>query len=269
MLAAQRIDYSPSLFEQLRILNSDPDLSKGAFKVATEIVIASQSRGYCWHSVKALSVKTAQSERCIQLYLRELENRRYIVISRRPRRTNEYYLGERLSYAQSRPETNEVAPINEPVCTLNINVKEKEEINVNVVSLPVQDQPKIKQPVSGNLPSSKVADMGLIQEIERVTGDKRSRGCFIGIVRKCPESVVYAALSSLKVALSEGIVSKPGAYFVRTVQNLMLNTPAEDPPQHQHKRYVEPDEPVGDIASEEVARSSIAEIMVKLNQKVG
>jgi hypothetical protein len=68
-------------------------------------------------------------------------------------------------------------------------------------------------------PKSKPFDMNLVLQIEQVTGDKVGRGCFIKIVRETSPDIVHAALSSLKVAMSEGIVVKPAAYFVQTIKN--------------------------------------------------
>ena len=114
-----------------------------------------------------------------------------------------------------RPQVNEPAPQNEPDCTLNINIKSKTKTNGTVISEDVKERPKEI--------SSNVSNMALIQEIESVTGDRKSRGCFISIVRQVPEDIVYMALTSLKIAMGEGIVSKPGAYFVGTVKKQCPN----------------------------------------------
>ena len=88
-MQAQSIQPRITLFDQLRILNADPSLSKGAFKLAAEIVIGAQSRGYVFHSIAAFMTATAQGERSIQLYLRELERLGYVVTEKRSRRTRQ------------------------------------------------------------------------------------------------------------------------------------------------------------------------------------
>jgi hypothetical protein len=56
-------------------------------------------------------------------------------------------------------------------------------------------------------------------EIEQLTGDRKSRGCWIKIVKHIPENTIYAGLSSLRIAMSEGIIKNPGSYMVGTIKN--------------------------------------------------
>jgi hypothetical protein len=71
--------------------------------------------------------------------------------------------------------------------------------------------------------------------------------------------------------MNEGFVRSPGAYLNSLVlaNHPEMKRPATESQPTYQSRYIEPDEPVGDIASEEVARSSIADIMAILNRKVG
>jgi hypothetical protein len=66
--------------------------------------------------------------------------------------------------------------------------------------------------------TSNVVNMTLVQEILQVTNDKKSLNCFIKIVKNCPESIVYAAISSLKICMQENYILRPGGYFVQTIK---------------------------------------------------
>ena len=81
------------LTEKIRLINRS-DLSKGSKLLATEIIIASNFRGYCWHSVAALGAAISSSESQVHTYLKELSSKGYIRIERRPGTTNRYCLGE-------------------------------------------------------------------------------------------------------------------------------------------------------------------------------
>ena len=120
--------------------------------------------------------------------------------------------------------------------------------------------------------SKKPIDLPLVNEILSVTGDRKSTWYWISIVRKLPENEIRQYLSHLKIAMSEKIISRPGAYLNSLI---LANHPElkrpESPTSHPayQKRYIETEEPVGEPASEEEARAAIAEIKAKLFRKVG
>ena len=136
-----------------------------------------------------------------------------------------------------------------------------------------QQQKPIKLP-------SNVVDMSLVQQILEVTGDKKSTACFIKIVKNVPEAIVYAAISSLKLSMDEGIVSKPGAYFVSTIKNycpdLFNSKTATETLLTQQKHTVaspkafmeqcfEPEETIVP-ASQEIVKESMDKIKLILNK---
>jgi hypothetical protein len=93
------------------------------------------------------------------------------------------------------------------------------------VSVPA---PEIETPKNLSLISEKIPNknkenctfnMDLVLEIEQLTGDRKSRGCWIKIVKTVPENTIYAGLSSLRIAMNEGIIKNPGSYLVGTIKS--------------------------------------------------
>jgi hypothetical protein len=64
-----------------------------------------------------------------------------------------------------------------------------------------------------------VVDMTLLNEILSLTGDHKSRACWIACVNRLPEEEIRVAMSNLRLAMGEQIVSKPGGYMLRVIQN--------------------------------------------------
>ena len=60
--------------------------------------------------------------------------------------------------------------------------------------------------------------MDLVGEIIRLTDDHRSIGAWILFVRSAPIATVYYAISSLKAAMSEGIVGHRGKYLIGIIR---------------------------------------------------
>jgi hypothetical protein len=59
----------------------------------------------------------------------------------------------------------------------------------------------------------KVFDSRLLAEILTLTNDHRSRRFWIGVVGRLPEEELRYGMSSLRVAMNESIISRPGAYL--------------------------------------------------------
>jgi hypothetical protein len=62
-------------------------------------------------------------------------------------------------------------------------------------------------------------DLSLVLEIENVTGDRRSRGAWVQIVRFCHPETVQVALSSTRCKAHEESGVNLGAYFIGVVKN--------------------------------------------------
>ena len=139
----------------------------------------------------------------------------------------------------------------------------------------VKEQDLRKENVLGNaisFQSLKPFYLPLVNRIITETGDKKSLRYWVMIVRKLPEAEILQYLSHLKIAMNEKIINHPGAYLNSLIlanHPDLKKSPHEDQQLDQQKRYVEPEEPEGTPASENEARAAIAEIMAKLNRKVG
>jgi len=154
-------------------------------------------------------------------------------------------------------------------------VKEQDLRKENVLGNVIFQQSKPKDNLSPNIHHNfqqKPFNLPLVNRIIKTTGDKKSTIYWIKVVRKLPECEILEYLSHLTIAMNEKIINHPGAYLNSLV---LANHPEFRrsskimPSQPQQKRYVEPDEPEIIPASEEVAKMAIAEIMAKLNRKVG
>jgi len=153
------------------------------------------------------------------------------------------------------------------------------------VPAPEIETPKNLSLIPEKTPNSKNSDnclinMDLVREIELVTGDRKSRGCWIKIVKSVSENTIYAGLSSLRIAMSEGIVGNSGSYLVGTIKNYYPDL-FSSKKHHQsslnqfgwvvvHQRQVRDDfsnpEDMFVPASPEVVASSISKIKLLLNK---
>jgi hypothetical protein len=138
----------------------------------------------------------------------------------------------------------------------------------------VKEQDLRKENVLGNAissQSSKPFNLPLVNRIIAETGDKKSIRYWVMIVRKLPEAEILQYLSHLKIAMNEKIIHHPGAYLNSLIlanhPELRRATPTSTPLTQPH--YIEPEEPKGTPAAEEVVRASLAEIKAKLYRKAG
>lgn len=122
--------------------------------------------------------------------------------------------------------------------------------------------------------------MTLVQEILQITNDKKSLNCFIKIIKNVPKNIVFTALSSLKIAMQEDYILRPGAYFIQVVKNYcpdLFNpkTCSESPltknsnivvlPKTSKKQCLEPEETIVP-ASTEIAMEAINKIKLMLDK---
>jgi len=91
------------------------------------------------------------------------------------------------------------------------------------VPVPAPEPPEhpcpIPEKISNKNKENSTFNMDLVMEIEQLTGDRKSRRCWIKIVKTIPENTIYAGLSSLRIAMSEGIIKNPGSYMVGTIKS--------------------------------------------------
>ena len=260
-----------TLTEKIRFINRDKNLSKGAKLLAIEIIIASNSRSYCWHSIEAFCAMISAGESQVHLYLNELQNIGYVVVVHRLGRTNRYYLGKKLHHKPPKIEpaggvrnsgpkkeilntkkenvpTENVIPFssqeNNPTSstdvhyppdstylsntTINQGSIQKSELiksappdlNPHPALKPRKHPHLITEKISNQITKNPIFNLDLVLEIEKITGDRKSRACWIKIVKSVSPNLIFVAMSSLKTAIHEGIVANPGAYFVGVIKNL-------------------------------------------------
>jgi hypothetical protein len=65
----------------------------------------------------------------------------------------------------------------------------------------------------------KVFDSGLLREILDLTGDHKSKGCWISCVSRLPEEEIRIAMSSLRQAMMETDVYRPGGYMLGIIKS--------------------------------------------------
>lgn len=240
----------------IRNIISDRTLSKGASDILIQLTLMAGRKGYCWPSIDTIVSLVKPGRTQVKLYLRELKDRGHIKVINRTGRASKYYLLDILPetsrpgrFSAHRKEYLRKENVTEkPNVILNLPQEETNSAGhrecenteqfiekKSAPTLAVHNKIIIKSVETKlNIPinnrdtvsahqqtkfSSTVFDMSLVREILEVTGDKKSLGCFIKIVKNVPRNLIYAAISTLRIAISEGIVLKPGAYFVQTIKN--------------------------------------------------
>jgi len=152
------------------------------------------------------------------------------------------------------------------------------------VPVPAPEPPEHSCPIPERSPNkineNCTFNMDLVLEIEQLTGDRKSRGCWIKIVKSVPENTIYAGLSSLRIAMNEGIVGNSGSYLVGTFKNyypdLFSSKKNHQRSLNQFERVVVHQKPVRDEfskpediivpASPEVVAFAISKIKSMLNR---
>lgn len=243
------------------ILNilADRTLSRGASDILAELVRLSGIKGYCYPSIQYLAITINKGRTQTKLYLKELvtknrirviryvgeESRYYVLDIPRENRGPGRFSDHRKEYKNKENVIeranvilnfhDQQIPLAHSACEQVVEKKPSPTLAVDntfiITSMPPSNTDADPAAPKTNIPSA-VFDMGLVREILEVTGDKKSVGCFIKIVKNVPQNIIYAALSSLKVAMSECYISRPGAYFVQVVKNYypdMFNIPQTRP----------------------------------------
>jgi hypothetical protein len=256
------------------ILNilADRTLSRGASDVLAALVRLSGIKGYCYPSIQYLSVTINKGRTQVKVYLKELVTKKRLRIVSYVGRVSAYQLLDMLSkkggpgrfFAHRKEYKNKENVTEKPNVILTFPAQNnpvahsaREQVvgtktaptlavdnNIITASIPPSDSNAVTTAPKTNSPST-VFDMSLVKEILDITGDKKSLGCFIKIVKRSPPNIICAALSSLKIAMSECYISKPGAYFVQVVKNYypdIFNAPQTLPerPSTSYERITAP-----------------------------
>ena len=182
-----------TLTGKIRLVNTDKSLSKGAKLLTIEIIIASNFRGYCWHSVAALGEMIAASESQVHRYIKEASEGGWIEVKRRPKKTSLYSLGEKFGAQEQR--VSAAAP--------------KIEISKKKNNVLVREKKERPEPTTAESP----VDLPMVRKIINETGDRKSLRYWVKVCRLVPESELHEYLSHLRVAMGEKIICHPGGYL--------------------------------------------------------
>lgn len=233
-----------TLTEKIRLVNGAPSLSKGAKLLTIEIIIASNFRGYCWHSVAALGEMISASESQVHRYIKEAHEGGWIEVKRRPCKTSIYSLGEK--FGTQEPRVLQTTP----------KIKIKKNITV-------------PDGISSSSPE-KPYPLPLVYDILKLTGDKKSVGYWVRVVKKVPEAEIREGLSYLKLAIGESIVARPGAYLnallLKNHPELRRSTTPAPTTVNKARCKIEPE--VINPATQEESLAAIARIKAMLARKV-
>jgi hypothetical protein len=178
-----------TIIDLIKLHNTRRDLSSGQKVVLTALRLACGYRGSIRYSIKKFANCIGLGATQTREYLSSLVAMGLVKRILVPGRSSWWILPDQLDTSTVHRRTI---------------IKEEKRTNDNVV-LKVHE--------------SKPFDMNLVLQIEQITGDRNGRGCYIKIVRSVSPDIVHAAISSLKIAMSEDIVVKPAAYFVQTIKN--------------------------------------------------
>ena len=299
---------SISIISLVKNILKDSDLSIHASNILAQLALASGYEGYCWMLISTISKNSRLGRTQTKLYLKELETKKRIKVHHRPGRSSRFEvlditnkINEVSRYTDHIKEyknkenviggTNVILNFSEKTNPVTHSETETQPILTNrnkiIIKKPIPPsnievpKPIIPKPLK---PPSNIIDMNLVKEILEITGDKKSTACFIKIVKNVPESIVCAAISSLKIAMSEGMVAKPGGYFVQTIKsyypdiftskkNAPVTLPTKNnsdivaPTGTSKKQYWEPEDNIVP-ASPEIAMQSIDKIKLILNIKM-
>jgi hypothetical protein len=247
---------STSIISLVKDILKDSDLSIHASNILAQLALASGYKGYCWMLIDTISKNSRLGRTQTKLYLKELVIKKRIKIHHRPGRSSRFEVlditkesnevsrttDHRKEYKNKENVTEKANVIfNFPEKTKPAAHSESESteqiIETEPPSTPAADnkiiiiknsiQPSNTEPTRPILHQStkpiktysNVVNMTLVQEILEITNDRKSLNCFIKIVKNCPESIVYAAISSLKSSIEENYILRPGAYFVSTIKS--------------------------------------------------
>jgi hypothetical protein len=291
---------------------SDPTLSKNASATLIQLTLSAGRKGYCELLIYSISVKVKSSRTQTKLYLKELQDKKRIKIIYRTGRSSIYQIldilpekvgpsrfsdyikdikkrknqrSERTNVVLNFPEKTKPAAHSESETTEQFIETEPspilaEDNNINITKPVNNTGPAIQKPILHQSTKpiktySNVVDMTLVQEILQITNDKKSLNCFIKIVKNCPEDIIFAALSSLKIAMEENYILRPGAYFVSTIKsyypdifNSQKNAPVTPPTKNNSsvvplgtskEQYLEPEDNIIP-ASPEIVKEAISAI---------
>lgn len=182
--------------------------------------------GKCWPSQATIAQRMSVSVRYVKKILSQLVELKLISVKRRWRKSNVYHL----------------------LCRV------KKRLSTMGNSNSQENRPILKNNVNGNAVDKfhkrKASDLELVREIENITRTTKDRRCWEKVVKTCSTDTVLRAISSLKIAMNEISLNKPGAYLVSILKaehpGLFGSKQYDHTPNSPTQKPVEPLRPLSD-----------------------
>jgi hypothetical protein len=196
-------------------------------------------KGFAFPTIGRLARLRHTSERTIQRHLGELIAAHLITREERPGRPSLLYIEEPGSeevaryLAEQGGDTNVTPTPDRNVAPMLKQEKSKQDQSVNGdqekhMEVDADSQPRPLASIGSLLqqrpqpaPTGKHRVVWLAEQMADATGDRQDLGCYIAIAKRCPEPLVFQALSLLKEALRDGpVLRSKGGVFISTVRRL-------------------------------------------------
>lgn len=235
------------------ILTGYPDLTDGA--KLTYLAICSYDwydpskggrKGYVFPTIGRLAQLRSTTARTIQRHLGELILARLLTRVARRGKASVIYIEEPI---HEEPRPSQVELTNRGDISVGGGVtlvspqqeeKEKQTKSINGLENTVMEEGRDRTsgwtPIRALLPSKPSVqrvlkrDQWLANEIVVLTGDSHSLGCYRAIASRCPQELVFEAMSLLKEARRDGSINRSrGALFVGIVRRLCRERGLPDP----------------------------------------
>lgn len=146
--------------------------------------------GLCWPSVHTISIRMSCSIRSVQRYIKQAIELGLMSVKRRWLKTSVY----RLLCLVKPTSINKGDTVSSKLYPIY-----KENVHENAFSIHQQKQP---------------SENAIVREIESIMNTSKDRKCWEKAVRTCSTDTIHRAISSLRIAMNEISLMKPGAYLV-------------------------------------------------------
>lgn len=226
MLPAHNIasdrNQSNNISANVRATLRNTNLSLGARVILGELQYGAGHKGYVFYGIEKLAENVGLSVSQTKRYLKQLKDGGYIRAETRPCRSNIWFIND----------TESVSYMN------HINYTNVNKNNVYVEPEPIPETlppPETQRNAISQCDTQKpkqVYDTGLLREILDVTGDRKSIRCWIKVISQLPEQEIHRGISALKIAMSESIIERPGAYLLTVLKQnnpQFLQSPQKKP----------------------------------------
>jgi hypothetical protein len=206
-----------NLCQLIRRIHFRKDISANAKLVATHLLMSAGRRGFIEDlSMRQLSFELGDIPRSsLHNYVNELISVGFLQRIEHIGRPNTWIIVETRKLALADPSSSSDTKIKSSK-KKTYQSQTADNVVSNQSEEPIQSMPTNK---TTSVRANPIR-MDIVSEIVSLTCDKKSLGCWVKFVKHAPLAIVYAAISSLKIAIDEGIVEHPGRYMVGIIRNI-------------------------------------------------